>query len=62
MTALPPPDLTVTIAKVIAHAPEWLRRDLSSPEARSREQAEETLAAMISAALRDPATARDETD
>ena len=35
------------IAHVIARAPQWLRRDLSSKDLTARGRAEETLAAMI---------------
>lgn len=39
------------ITAVIAKAPMWIRQDLASPEAATRLRAEETLAAMIKAAL-----------
>ena len=52
MSALPPNDLATLIVQVITHAPEWLRRDLSASGQRTRDQAEETLAAMIASALK----------
>lgn len=52
MTALPPIDIQTVVAEVLGRAPEWLRRDLSASEPRTREQAEEALAAMISAAIK----------
>ena len=45
-------DHIVTITKVIESAPDWLRQDLTSRDAGLRTRAEETLAAMIAAALR----------
>jgi hypothetical protein len=36
--------------EVLTRAPEWLRHDLSSKDQQARARAEETLAAMISAA------------
>jgi hypothetical protein len=39
-----------TALEVLARAPEWLRHDLSSKDHQTRARAEETLAAMISAA------------
>jgi len=39
------------INAVVAHAPEWLRRDLMSDDRVARAAAEETLAAMIANAL-----------
>jgi hypothetical protein len=42
----------------IEHAPDWLRHDLISKDPQVRLRAEETLAAMIAAALRtDPRSA-----
>ena len=40
-----------TITAVLARAPDWLRNDLAARDATMRERAEETLAAMIAAAL-----------
>ncbi|WP_335325309.1 DUF6771 family protein [Rhizorhabdus wittichii] len=48
-------DLTAKRAKVVEHAPSWLRQDLASKDAAVRVRAEDTLAAMIAAALRPPA-------
>ncbi|MDP1027096.1 hypothetical protein Q5H91_07720 [Sphingomonas sp. KR1UV-12] len=39
------------VQKVLARAPEWVRSDLSARDPSIRQRAEETLAAMISAAL-----------
>jgi hypothetical protein len=43
--------LNDTIAAVLARAPDWIRNDLAARDATTRERAEETLAAMIAAAL-----------
>jgi hypothetical protein len=43
--------LTASIAVVLARAPEWIRQELASSEPAVRNRAEETLAAMIAAAL-----------
>lgn len=40
-----------TIAATLARAPDWLRQGLLSKEAKARREAEESLAAMIAAAL-----------
>ncbi|MDF2640345.1 MAG: hypothetical protein K0R64_3329 [Novosphingobium lindaniclasticum] len=45
--------LTATILQVIERAPQWVRHDLEAKDAVIRARAEETLAAMISAALQD---------
>lgn len=45
--------LTTTILQVIERAPQWVRHDLEAKDAINRARAEETLAAMISAALQD---------
>ncbi|WP_338043880.1 DUF6771 family protein [Novosphingobium resinovorum] len=45
--------LTSTILAVIERAPQWVRHDLESKDDSLRARAEETLAAMISAALQD---------
>lgn len=52
MNALPPEGPDAVIAKVLSHAPDWLRREIASADPRAREQAEAALAAMLSAALR----------
>ncbi|WP_170065968.1 MULTISPECIES: DUF6771 family protein [Sphingomonadaceae] len=44
---------TTTILQVIERAPQWVRHDLEAKDAAIRARAEETLAAMISAALQD---------
>ncbi len=44
------------VQKVLARAPEWLRTDLAARDPLARERAEETLAAMISAAFNDEST------
>lgn len=46
------PDLGPTISDVLARLPEWLRRDLASEQPNQRKQAEETLAAMLGAAMK----------
>lgn len=45
-------DLTALVAEVLRHAPEWVRHDLAARDRAVRLRAEETLAAMIAAALR----------
>ena len=44
-------DIAAKITKVVAGAPEWLRQDLVSKDTLIRARAEETLSAMIAAAL-----------
>lgn len=44
--------LTANILKAVTHSPDWLRQDLSSKDFSIRLRAEETLAAMIAAALK----------
>jgi hypothetical protein len=51
MTDLRSTELTVLVTAVLRHAPEWVRRDLAAREPAVRLRAEETLAAMIAAAL-----------
>ena len=51
MNAAALPDLTKMIETVLARAPEWVRHDLTAKDTQVRSRAEETLAAMISAAL-----------
>ncbi len=46
-------DLVHLVQKVLARAPDWLRTDLAARDPLARERAEETLAAMISAAFSD---------
>jgi len=46
-------ELTALIVKAIKHAPDWLRHDLTSKDMTVRLRAEETLAAMIAAALKE---------
>jgi hypothetical protein len=43
--------LTGTVLHVIERTPQWVRHDLESKDAAIRVRAEETLAAMIAAAL-----------
>ena len=45
--------LQTRITAVLAHAPEWIRQELSSKEKATRERAEEALAAMLANALKD---------
>ncbi|WP_205316166.1 hypothetical protein [Novosphingobium sp. P6W] len=45
--------LTTTVLQVIERTPQWVRHDLESKEPAVRIRAEETLAAMIAAALRE---------
>jgi hypothetical protein len=44
-------DLVQTVTDILGRAPEWVRGDLASKDEAVRRRAEETLAAMISAAL-----------
>ena len=44
--------IALIIAKAVESIPEWLRQDLLSKDPVARQRAEETLAAMIVAALR----------
>lgn len=44
-------DIEQTILAVIARTPDWLRNDLVAEDRSARTRAEETLAAMIAAAL-----------
>lgn len=46
-------EIPAKIAKTVAHVPDWLRQDLTSRDAAVRNRAEETLAAMIAAALKE---------
>lgn len=45
-------DMDTKIGDAVRHAPEWVRHDLLSNDKPTRIRAEETLAAMISSALR----------
>jgi hypothetical protein len=47
------PNLQATITAILAHAPEWIRQELSSKEKPTRARAEEALAAMIAGTLKD---------
>ena len=51
MPKTPPTDLSGIVLDVLARAPDWLRRDLASEQPGQRATAEETLAAMLTAAL-----------
>jgi hypothetical protein len=44
-------DLTLKINTVITRLPEWVRTDLTAKDIQARSRAEETLAAMIVAAI-----------
>lgn len=44
-------DIGTVMRELLARAPEWIRTDLASKDAMARSRAEETLAAMIEAAL-----------
>jgi hypothetical protein len=46
-------DLMKTVLTLLQRAPEWLRHDIGAKDNGVRNRAEETLAAMIEAALRD---------
>ncbi|MDX3910800.1 MAG: hypothetical protein QHC67_13420 [Sphingobium sp.] len=50
-TVMDQPDLTAIVTAVLAKAPQWIRHDLASTDATLRVRAEESLAAMIAAAL-----------
>ena len=43
--------LTELVTEVLGRAPEWVRGDLASKDGAVRRRAEETLAAMVAAAL-----------
>lgn len=51
----PDMDIAGVVGRLLARTPEWVRHDLGSKDALARERAEETLALMIEAALRDDA-------
>lgn len=44
-------DVTAVVTAVLERAPEWVRTDLAAKDAAARARAEETLAAMVAAAL-----------
>ena len=48
-----PTDLVRVVNEVLGHTPQWVRSDLASKDPHFRARAEETLAAMIGAALAD---------
>ena len=50
-------DLVELVSGVLSRAPEWVRSDLASKDDGIRRRAEETLAAMITAALNAPSDA-----
>ena len=52
---MPQRPLTALISRVVAGAPEWIRRDLSSKEQAIRTRAEDAIAAMIAAAIAEEA-------
>ena len=45
-------EITAKILKAITHAPDWLREELKAKDSAVRLRAEETLAAMVAAALK----------
>ncbi|MCA0451393.1 MAG: hypothetical protein LCH62_16725 [Proteobacteria bacterium] len=45
-------DISKNVTKAVEHARDWLRQDLASKDAGVRARAEETLAAMITPALK----------
>lgn len=47
-------DVQQLIAATVARAPDWLKQGLLSKEGNVREEAEETLAAMIASAIATP--------
>lgn len=49
----PDRDILARVGPLLARMPEWVRHDLGSKEAHVRARAEESLAMMIEAALRD---------
>lgn len=44
-------DLTATLTALLARTPQWIRHDLAASDAAKRARAEESLAAMIAAAI-----------
>jgi hypothetical protein len=44
-------DIKYAIADIVSRTPEWIRHDLAAKDAAARLRAEETLAAMIAAAV-----------
>ncbi|MBP8231593.1 MAG: hypothetical protein KAY22_04750 [Rhizorhabdus sp.] len=46
-------EIRAKISRAVQHAPEWLRQDLVSKEPAARSRAEETLVAIIAAALKE---------
>lgn len=50
-------DVAEVVRGLLARAPEWVRVDLASKDTMARARAEETLAAMIEAALNKDGTA-----
>lgn len=51
MTELRSSELTILVTGVLRHSPEWARQDLAARDRAARVRAEDTLAAMIAAAL-----------
>ena len=45
-------ELTAAVTEVLRRAPEWVRTDLTSRDPATRARAEETLAGMITAAIK----------
>ncbi|MDP9086451.1 MAG: hypothetical protein M3N02_06765, partial [Pseudomonadota bacterium] len=52
--------LVLVVERLLANAPQWLRQDLLSKDPSIRQRAEETLAAMIAAALSEPTPSKAE--
>jgi len=48
---MPQNAITALVTEILARAPDWIRKDLSSKEPISRTRAEEALAALIGSAL-----------
>lgn len=46
-------EITALVERALARAPQWIRHDLPSPDPAVRTRAEEALAAIIAAALKD---------
>lgn len=48
---MPQPDLTRLVTDVLSRMPQWVRDELSARDPLTRARAEETLAALIAAAI-----------
>jgi hypothetical protein len=49
--AMSPTKIKSTVADILSRTPEWIRHDLAAKDVAARLRAEETLAAMIAAAV-----------